>query len=50
MKTHNILCSVLEKKITLKYPKSAARLFFSKGLKNEFEIVMVNEPLVFEPL
>ena len=24
--------------------------FFSKGLKNKFEIVMVNEPSVFEPL
>ena len=24
--------------------------FFSKGLKNEFEITVVNEPSVFEPL
>ena len=24
--------------------------FFSKGLKNEFEKAMVNEPSVFEPL
>ena len=24
--------------------------FFSKGLKNEFETAVVNEPLVFEPL
>ena len=24
--------------------------FFSKGLKNEFETAMVNEPSVFEPL
>ena len=29
---------------------SAAKGFFSKGLKNEFETAMVNEPLVFEPL
>ena len=25
-------------------------LFFSKGLKNEFETAVVNEPSVFEPL
>ena len=31
------------------YPKSAA-MGFSKGLKNEFETAMVNEPSVFEPL
>ena len=37
-------------KITLKYPKSAAKGFFSKGLKNEFETAVVNEPSVFEPL
>ena len=35
---------------TLNYPKSAAMGFFSKGLKNEFETAMVNEPSVFEPL
>ena len=29
---------------------SAAMGFFSKGLKNEFETVMVNEPSVFKPL
>ena len=34
----------------LNYPKSAAMGFFSKGLKNEFETAMVNEPSVFEPL
>ena len=34
----------------LNYLKSAAMVFFSKGLKNEFEIAMVNEPSVFEPL
>ena len=31
-------------------PKSAAIGFFSKGLKNEFEIAVVNEPSVVEPL
>ena len=40
----------IKKRITLNYPKSAAMGFFSKGLKNEFEIAMVNEPSVFEPL
>ena len=40
----------MNKKITLNYPKSAAMGFFSKGLKNEFETAVVNEPSVFEPL
>ena len=40
----------IKKKITLIYPKSAAMGFCSKGLKNEFETVVVNELLVFEPL
>ena len=35
---------------TLNYPKTAAMGFFSKGLKNEFETAVVNEPSVFEPL
>ena len=40
----------MNKKNTLNYPKSAAMGFFSKGLKNEFETAVVNEPPVFEPL
>ena len=40
----------IKKKITLNYPKSAAKGFWSKGLKNEFETAVVNEPSVFEPL
>ena len=36
------------KKITLNYPKSAAMGFFYKGLKNEFEAAVVNEPSVFK--
>ena len=40
----------MKKKTTLNYPKSAAMGFFSKGLKNEFETAMVNEPSVFERL
>ena len=39
-----------KKKITQNYPKCAAMGFFSKGLKNEFETAVVNEPSVFEPL
>ena len=39
----------IKKKITLHYRKSAAMGFFSKGLKNEFEAAVVNEPSVFEP-
>ena len=38
------------KKIALNYPKLAAMRFFSKGLKNEYEIAVVNEPSVFEPI
>ena len=40
----------MNKKNTLNYPKSAAMTFFSKGLNNEFETAVVNEPSVFEPL
>ena len=45
MSTHNIPFSIQNKKITINHPKSAA-----KGLKNEFETAVVNEPSVFEPL
>ena len=40
----------MNRKNTLNYLKSAALGFFSKGLKNEFETAVVNEPSVFEPL
>ena len=40
----------MNKKNTINYPKSSAKGFFSKGLKNEFETAVVNEPSVFEPL
>ena len=49
MNTHNIPFSI-KMKIILNYPKFAAIGFFFKGLKNEFEIAMVNEPLVLKPL
>ena len=38
------------KKNTINYPKSAATGLFSKGLKNEIERAVVNEPSVFELL
>ena len=41
--------SQYEKKITLRYPKSAA-MGFSKGLMNKFKTAMRNEPSVFKPL
>ena len=40
----------IKKKITLIYPKICRHGTFSKGLKNEFEAAVVNEPSVFEPL
>ena len=49
MSTHNIPFSIYKKK-SLNYPKYAAVGFFSKGLKNEFETVVANEPSVFKPL
>ena len=44
------ILSTMNKKNTINYPKSAAMGFLSKGLKNEFETAIVNEPSVFEPL
>ena len=40
----------IKKKIIQNYPKSAAIGVRSKGLTNEFETAVVNEPSVFEPL
>ena len=50
MSTHNLPFSNMKMKKTLNYSKSAAMGFYSKGLKNEFERAVVNEPSVFEPL
>ena len=38
------------KKISLNYSKLTAMGFVSKGIKNEFERAVINEPSVFEPL
>ena len=40
----------VNKKNTIKYPKICSYGIFSKGLKNEFETAVVNEPSVFVPL
>ena len=40
----------IKKKITQNYPKSASIGVRSKGLKNEFETAVLNEPSVFELL
>ena len=43
----------IKKKIVLNYPKENNVCNYgsvSKGLKNEFETAVVNEPSVFEPL
>ena len=50
MSAHNIPFSNIKKKTTLNYPNSAAMGFCAKGLKNEFETAVVNEPSVFKPL
>ena len=58
MSTHNIRFSVLKKKEKKKkkkenHPKLSQICSYwtsSKGLKNEFETVVVDEPSVFEPL
>ena len=47
--TQYTVFNIKKKKITLNYPISAAKGFFSKGLKNQFETAVVNEPSVFEP-
>ena len=48
MSTHNIPFSIYEKHPKLSQICSYG--LFSKGLKNEFETAVVNEPSVFEPL
>ena len=40
----------IKKKITLKYPKSAAVGYFPRDSRKSFETAVVNEQSVFEPL
>ena len=46
--TQHTIFNIKKKKNTHNYPKSAAMGYF-KGLKNEFETAVVDEPSVFEP-
>ena len=40
----------IKKTNTMNYPRICSYKIFFKGLKNEFESAVVNEPSVFEPL
>ena len=42
--------SIQKRKFILNYSKSIFIGYFPKGLKNEFETAVVNEPSLFEPL
>ena len=48
MNTHNTPVSIYNRKKPLNYPKSAAKEFFSDGLKNDFETAVENEPSMLE--
>ena len=50
MSTHNIPFSQYEKEKHPKLFQICSYWIFSKGLKNEFERAVVNQPSVFEPL
>ena len=50
MSKHNIPFFIMRKKNTLNDPICSYGFFFLKGLKNEFERAVVNEPSVLEPL
>ena len=45
-----IIFNIITKKNHPKLPEVCSYEIFSKGLKNEFETAVVNEPSVFEPL
>ena len=50
MSTPNIPFTIQIRETPLIIPNLQLWGFFSKGLKNEFETAVVNEPSVFEPL
>ena len=50
MRTRNIPFSIQKKENHSKLSQLCSYGIFSKGLKNEFETAVVNEPSVFEPL
>ena len=49
MNTHNIPFSIKKENHTQLF-QICSQGIFSKGLKNEFETAVVNEPSVFKPL
>ena len=50
MSTQNIPFSIKKKENHPKLSQICSYGIFSKGLKNEFETAVVNEPAVFQPL
>ena len=50
MITYNIPFSIYKKENHTKFSQIFGQGIFTKGLKNEFETAVVNEPSVFEPL
>ena len=40
----------IKRKVTLNYPKSAAKGFFPRDSSTSFETAVVNKPSMFEPL
>ena len=50
MSTHNIPFLNIKKENYPKLSKFCSYGIFSKGLKNEFETAVVNEPSEFDPL
>ena len=50
MSTNNLPFSILKKGKLLLIALNLPLRDFSKGLKNEFETAVVDEPAVFEPL
>ena len=49
MSAHNIPLSIRIRKTPYIIPNLQLCVFFFRGLKNEFETAVVNEPSVFEP-
>ena len=50
MSTYNIPFTIYKKENHTKFSQICSQGIFSKGLKNEFETAVVNEPSVLEPL
>ena len=50
MSTHNIIFSIYKKENHPKLSQTCSYGIFSRRLKNEFQIAVVNQPSVFKPL